>query len=98
MTLNEYCEENGLEVLKANGFDDCVVGYTAVLVDGTRADRLVYDAERIIEKLRDGLVKDGVDPDEAYYMATEHFDFNIACAYVGPSTPLYLFRIALEET
>lgn len=96
MTLDEYCAENGIEALKANGFDDCVVGHTSVLVDGVRHDRLVYDAERIIEKLAAEMREEGTDADETYLMAVEFFDFNIACAYVGPTTPLYLFRIPLE--
>ena len=95
MTLDDYCEENELDVLKATGFDGCVIGYATLLLDGQSVERLVYDADRIIEQLATEFCADGTDKDEAYTAAVEYYDFNIACAYVGPKTPIYLRRIDL---
>ncbi len=68
------------EFLKADGYDDCVIGVTPDL-------RLIYDRDLVIEKLRQEL-SDGAS--ELGEEAVEFFDYNIAGAYVGPKTPLYV--------
>lgn len=65
------------ELLKADGFDDAVIGYDAVKL------RLVYD----VDKMRSILVdQEGMSFDEAM----EYLDFNVLGAYVGEQTPLYI--------
>lgn len=79
--LDDWVDELELEdVLKADGFDDAVIG---VCVGCAQPTRLLYDAERIIEILMN---RDGMSREDA----EEFFDFNIAGAHMGPSTPLYL--------
>jgi len=87
MDLNdalEYVSEQG--ALKADGFDDCIIG---VAERCSKQPLLVYDVSKIIEKL----MKDGL----SYEEAQEHFDFNIAGAWVGEGTPLYLTRIENDD-
>ena len=69
-------------MLFADGFDDAIVG-----VGNKFGDQLcvIYDADRVI----DILMKEGMD----YAEAMEHFDFNIAGAYVGEQTPIFIHKI-----
>ncbi len=66
-------------VLLADGFESAFVGI------GTQFNRqiAIYDYDLCIATLVD---RDGMDPDEA----VEFFEFNVAGAYVGPATPIYL--------
>ena len=66
-----------MSMLKADGFDDCILG---------RVERcgqepyLVYDVDMVIGQL---VNDDGISTEEAW----EHFYFNIQGAYVGAGTP-----------
>jgi hypothetical protein len=71
------------EVVFADGFDDCVIGYFESAFD--RSSGLVYDTEKII----DSLMIDGMTESDA----REHFEFNIRGAYVGKGTPLFITPI-----
>ena len=73
-------DELGVELLTADGFDEAVLGI------GRQFDRMmvVYDRSRCIELL----MADGMTRDEAL----EYFEFNVAGAWVGESTPLFLER------
>jgi hypothetical protein len=71
--LNYYPEE---EILKADGFDDAVIGIDP------ESMRLVYDRN----KMFDILVNQGMTMEEA----VEYLEFNTFCAYVGEKTPLYI--------
>jgi len=77
MTLDEildyYPEE---EILKADGFDDAVIGIDP------ESMRLVYDRN----KMFDILVNQGMTMEEA----VEYLEFNTFCAYVGEKTPIYI--------
>lgn len=77
MTLQEilefYPEE---ELLKADGFDDAVIGIDP------ESMRLVYDRN----KMFDILVNQGMTMEEA----VEYLEFNTFCAYVGEKTPIYI--------
>lgn len=77
MTLQEilefYPEE---ELLKADGFDDAVIGIDP------ESMRLVYDRN----KMFDILVKQDMSMEEA----VEYLEFNTFCAYVGEKTPIYI--------
>jgi hypothetical protein len=69
-------------MLFADGFDDFLVGVGSAFGGDLCA---IYDADAIIESL----MKQGMD----YAEAMEHFDFNIAGAYVGEQTPIFMHKI-----
>jgi hypothetical protein len=69
--LENYPEE---EFLKADGFDEAILG-----VDDTSM-RLIYSVSKCIEIL----MKDISDED-----AFEYFYFNVSGAYVGEKTPIW---------
>lgn len=72
-------EQDGTDtVMIADGWAQAMVGLT-----NDELPRLVYSVTRIVRTL---VVRDGLSPDEAQ----EHFESNIAGAYVGPQTPLYI--------
>ena len=80
-TLDDWVDELDLEdVLKADGYDDAVIG---IVIGCAQPTRLVYDTNRIIEIL---MGRDRMNREEA----EEFFDFNIAGAYHGAGTPLFL--------
>lgn len=63
--------------LKADGFDDAVIG-----VEIGDPMRLVYSVTKVIEKL---VAIDEMSVEDAI----EHFEFNIRGAYVGEQTPIW---------
>jgi hypothetical protein len=63
--------------LTADGFDDCVIG----LAYQFNQPLVIYSKQKIITQL----MKDMSEED-----ALEYFDFNIAGAYMGDSTPLFM--------
>lgn len=67
----------------ADGFDRAFVGIS-------HDQRAVYDIDTII----DILVEDGMTAAEAL----EYFEYNIAFAYVGPQTPIYIFLYNFPNT
>ena len=69
----EYYQDE--DILKADGFDDAVIG-----ID-TQTMRLIYSVTRCVEIL----VLGGMDVDEAI----EYFDFNVKGSYVGEKTPIW---------
>jgi len=69
--IENYPEE---EFLKADGFDEAILG-----VDDTSM-RLIYSVSKCIEIL----MKDMSDED-----AFEYFYFNVSGAYVGEKTPIW---------
>jgi hypothetical protein len=69
----EYYQDE--EFLKADGFDDAVIG-----VD-TSTMRLIYSVRMCVEIL----VLQGMDTFEAI----EYFDFNIRGSFVGEKTPIW---------
>jgi hypothetical protein len=72
--LLKYFEDE--EFLKADGFDEAVIG-----VD-ERSMRLIYSVTKCIELL---MVNDDMSIEEAI----EYFDFNVRGAYVGDNTPIW---------
>jgi hypothetical protein len=81
ITIDELQEtvDDGEPYLQPDGFEDCLLG---VLVGIAAPDTLVYDKTKILAKL----AQQSMTAEEAQ----EYFDFNIAGAYVGPKTPVYL--------
>lgn len=75
--LKETIAEYNPEALFADGHDHAIMGYTN---DG----RVVYSADQIIG----GLINQGMTEEEAI----EFFDFNIAGAFVGEYTPIYMYE------
>ena len=66
------------ELLFADGYDEAILG----VVYRNGAHIVVYDMIEVIKILE----ATGMDPTEA----AEFFEHNIACAYVGAQTPLFL--------
>ena len=76
-------------MLKADGYDDCIIGRSAIWLVNERVDVIVYSADLVIKELMN---KDGMSYDEA----VEFFCFNIDGAYVGKHTPVFVWECDLE--
>lgn len=73
-------------MMKIDGYDEAIIGPGMVWgIDGTRHNVLIYDAEAIRKIL---VNRDGMDHDEA----REFIEFNIEGAYVGPDTPILVWK------
>jgi hypothetical protein len=71
------------ELLKADGFDDAILG----VVQRMGIQAICYDQDKVINIL----MGDGM----TYEEAVEYFEFNIAGAWVGESTPFFLQKMEL---
>jgi hypothetical protein len=65
--------------LKADGYDDCVMGYEYNW-DGNM--RLIYSIKAILDKM---VREDEMSEEDAI----EHFEFNMRGGYVGEQTPIW---------
>jgi hypothetical protein len=78
MTLYEimetYPEE---EFIKVDGFDNSIIGVEP------NSMRLVYSRELMIKSLLETSDMEIMD-------AIEYLEFNVFCAYIGDSTPIYI--------
>lgn len=72
-------EEINPDALKADGFDDCLIG----IVSTFKGSVFLYDEDLIIKRLMND---DDMTDEEAW----EYYNFNILGAYVGDYTPIYL--------
>ena len=70
-------------MIKADGFDDCIIGFAEVWDGNERVYRIVYNASEMYQKL----LAEGMSSEEAQ----EYFEFNIDSAYVGKETPIYMW-------
>ena len=71
-------------MLKADGFDEAIIGQACIWRNNGMHDVLVYDAE----KMRSILMKrDGKTSEEA----REYIEYNVEGAYVGEETPVYVW-------
>ena len=70
--IENYQDE---EILKADGFDNAVIG-----ID-TDSMRLIYSVQKCIEVL----IEEGMDEIDA----VEYFEYNVLGAYVGEKTPIW---------
>ena len=70
------------DLLKADGFDEAVIG----VVRRMGIEAICYDEDKVIEIL----MRD-MSEEDAY----EHFQFNIAGAWVGEHTPFFLQKMKL---
>lgn len=80
--LREWLSELDEEIMLFDNLDDAFIGLAHRQGQPTLA---VYDWWLII----DVLMRDGIDDLED---AIEYLEFNIACAWFGPNTPLILER------
>jgi hypothetical protein len=73
-------------IMLADGFEDAFLGI------GTQFNRhfAIYDRQKCIEILMD---RDGMHEEEA----EEYFEFNVAGAWVGHGTPVFVRRICIED-
>jgi hypothetical protein len=77
-------------MLKADGFDDAVIGTTMLWGKEGRVhgraliEVLVYSAEACINIL---IERDGMDYEEA----VEFFEFNVTGSYMGKQTPVFVW-------
>ena len=67
------------EFMFADGFDDAIIGVDEVNL------RVVYDIDEIINIL----MRDEMTFDDAF----DYYDYNIAGAYVGEKTPVFVRKI-----
>lgn len=74
-------------MLKADGFDDAIMGVCRICADH---DRLVYDYDDCVKILMD---RDGMTWEEA----VEYLEFNVLGAYVGEETPAFIRMLTMEE-
>lgn len=71
------------DLLKADGFDEAILE----VVQRMGIQAICYDEDKVTEIL----MGDGM----TYEEAVEYFDFNIAGAWVGESTPFFLQKMDL---
>ena len=74
--LERYQDE---ELLKADGFDEAIIG---VSEDFNAPVRLVYSVSKCLRIL---------EKDMSHEDALEHFNFNVSGGYVGEKTPLWVW-------
>ena len=72
--MEQYQEEN---FLKADGFDDAIIGLSE---DFNSPMRLIYSVNKCL---------DIIMRDMNYNDAIEHFTFNVSGAYMGEKTPIW---------
>jgi hypothetical protein len=78
-------------LLKADGFDKAIIGTAHVWQNNTRVETMIYQAEKILDILVD---ENGMTPEEAL----EYFDFNMDGAYVGVTTPIYVWEYDEQQS
>ena len=74
--LESYPDE---DFLKADGFDDAIIGVSEAINEPIR---LIYSVTKCIEILTKNNEMD-------YSDAMEHFTFNVSGGYVGEKTPIW---------
>jgi hypothetical protein len=76
--LKRSIEQANPDAMLVDGHDNALAGYDT-------QGRAIYFIDAIIGTL---MTRDGMTYEEAY----EFFDFNIAGAYVGEHTPIYMYE------
>ena len=80
MILERISELNP-KALKADGFDDAILGITTRIGDDSL---LAYDYDKCIKILQKDL---------SYEEAVEYMEFNVVGSYVGEGTPIFIKRL-----
>ena len=70
-------------MIKYEGYDEAILGPAYIWRDRQQVEVLVYDGE----KIREILMRDGIDADEA----REFIEFNIEGGYLGVTTPVLVW-------
>jgi len=70
-------------MIKYDGYDEAIIGPASIWRESTQVSVLVYDAE----KIREILMRDGMDAEEA----REFIEFNIEGGYLGAQTPVLVW-------
>ena len=70
-------------MIKYDLYDEAIIGPAMIWRDQQQVAVLVYDAE----KIRDILMEQGMDPEEA----REFIEFNIEGGYLGIETPILVW-------
>lgn len=89
--IDELADEFDIEILRmepADVYDPAVIGFAHDPSDAVT--RLVYDCDRVIAQ---AVAFEGM----SYEDAVEWHEFNTFCAYMGPTTPLFLRRLSVED-
>ncbi len=84
--MEEELRKEEMSLLKAEGFDNCIMGLARV----ANSYSIAYDEDKVISTLCD---RDGMSLDEA----REYYEFNIASAFVGEGTPSFIRVMSLED-
>lgn len=79
MTIREHLAEENPNALLITDMDDALVGYGG---QHSKPVVAIYSGSRIVDIL--------VSQGEKRVDAIEHFNFNIACAWVGENTPIII--------
>ena len=72
-------------MIKYDGYDEAIIGPAFIWRDQTQVEVLVYDAEKIREIL---IERDGMSSEDA----REFIEFNIEGGYLGPHTPVLVWK------
>ena len=72
-------------MIKYDGYDEAIIGPAYIWRDQTQVEVLVYDAEKIREIL---IERDGMSSEDA----REFIEFNIEGGYLGPHTPVLVWK------
>lgn len=89
--IDELADDFEIEILRlepADVYDPAVIGFAHDPSDAVT--RLVYDCDRIIAQ---AVAFEGM----SYEDAVEWHEFNTFCAYMGPTTPIFLQRLSVED-
>ena len=82
-------QSDGHGAVLMTGFDDCVVGLLERF--GVAVPVVVYDREKVIQKLMDNGI-------ETYEEAEEFYHYNQLGAWIGDGTPAFLIRVDGDES
>tara|TARA_R110000772_G_scaffold35493_3_gene85520 strand:+ start:3839 stop:4111 length:273 start_codon:yes stop_codon:yes gene_type:complete len=77
-------------MLKADGFDEAIIGTGLKWTENGSVDVLVYDADKCVEILME---RDDMEYDEA----VEFFEFNTVGSYMGETTPIFTWKEDFKE-
>jgi len=80
MDVRDLISEWNEEALMADGFDEAILGISQRV---GMEDVVAYDRDKCISVLMD---RDGMSSEDA----VEYFEFNVAGAYMGENTPVFI--------
>jgi|TARA_R100000687_G_C6311252_1_gene100542 hypothetical protein len=80
MDVRDLISEWNEEALMADGFDEAILGISQRV---GMEDVVAYDRDKCISVLMD---RDGMSQEDA----VEYFEFNVAGAYMGENTPVFI--------